>query len=391
MGKSNMPDGRDGVTIRAIRGIGAIPAAAWNLCAGDDNPFCAHAFLSAMEDSGSATPASGWAPRHLLAESPEGHLLAAAPLYVKSHSYGEYVFDWSWAEAWNKAGGRYYPKLQCAIPFTPATGRRFLIHPDHRHQGLEDALGDAMVRLVDQAGLSSAHVTFSTQDEAEALAQRGWLLRMGEQYHWTNDGYGSFEDFLAALSSRKRKSIRKERERAAELNVRIHTLSGADLKPAHWDAFHRFYLDTVDKKWANAYLTRDFFARLGETMADKVVLIMAEQDGRWVAGALNLLGKDTLYGRNWGADGEFRYLHFEMCYYRAIDFAIARGLNRVEAGAQGEHKISRGYMPAATWSAHWIADPSFRRAVARFLDDERIRVAENIRALAEAGPYRRID
>jgi predicted N-acyltransferase len=245
-----------------------------------------------------------------------------------------------------------------------------------------------MVSLVEQAGLSSAHITFPTQAEAEALVPRGWLLRMGEQYHWTNDGYGSFDDFLAALSSRKRKSIRKERARAAELGVAIHTLTGDALKPVHWEAFYRFYLDTVEKKWSNAYLTRDFFARLGASMADKVVLIMAEQNGRWVAGALNLLGGDTLYGRNWGAEGEFRYLHFEMCYYRAIDFAIAHGLTRVEAGAQGEHKVSRGYMPVATWSAHWIADPSFRRAVARFLEDERHQVAESIRELSEAGPYR---
>jgi hypothetical protein len=383
-----MPDGRDGLTIRCMRGIGAISAEAWNACAGEDNPFCTHAFLSAMEHSGSATPASGWSPRHLVAESPDGHLLACAPLYVKSHSYGEYVFDWSWADAWHKAGGHYYPKLQCAVPFTPATGPRLLIHPDWRGQGLENALADAMARLVEQAGLSSAHVTFSTQAEAETLSARGWLLRTGEQYHWTNAGYGTFDDFLAALSSRKRKSIRKERERAAELDVRIHTLSGDALRPEHWDAFYRFYRDTTDKKWGNAYLTRDFFNRLGETMADKIVLIMAKQDGRWVAGALNLLGKDTLYGRNWGSDGAFRYLHFEMCYYRAIDFAIEHGLQRVEAGAQGEHKISRGYMPVATWSAHWIADPSFRRAVARFLDDERRLVAENIRELSEAGPYR---
>ncbi len=386
-----MPDGRNGVTIRSVRGIGDIAAAEWDACAGNDNPFCTHAFLSAMEDSGSAAPDSGWAPRHLVAERTGGGLLACAPLYVKSHSYGEYVFDWGWADAWTKAGGRYYPKLQCAVPFTPVTGPRLLVHPAWRHHGLEEALADAMVNLVDQAGLSSAHVTFPTRAEAEALAARGWLLRMGEQYHWTNDGYGSFDDFLGALSSRKRKSIRKERIRAAELGVGIHTLTGDALKPVHWDAFFRFYLDTVEKKWANAYLTQDFFARLGASMADKAVLIMAEQDGRWVAGALNLLGGDTLYGRNWGSEGEFRYLHFEMCYYRAIDFAIARGLRRVEAGAQGEHKVSRGYMPVPTWSAHWIADPAFRRAVARFLEEERPRVAASIEELTEAGPFRSDD
>ncbi|PKU24252.1 GNAT family N-acetyltransferase [Telmatospirillum siberiense] len=386
-----MPDGSDGVTVRSIRGIGEIAAADWDACAGPDNPFCAHAFLSAMEDSGSAATASGWSPRHLLIERPDGGVLACAPLYVKGHSYGEYVFDWAWADAWHKAGGRYYPKLQCAVPFTPVTGPRLLVHPAWRQRGLDAALAEAMTSLVDQAGLSSAHVTFSTQAEAEALAARGWLLRMGEQYHWTNQGYGGFDDFLGALSSRKRKSIRKERERASSLDVRIHTLTGDDLRPAHWEAFYRFYLDTIEKKWSNAYLTRDFFFRLGETMADRVVLIMAEKDGRWVAGALNLLGNDTLYGRNWGADGDFRYLHFEMCYYRAIDFAIANGLKKVEAGAQGEHKLSRGYMPIPTWSAHWIADPSFRRAVANFLGEERRRVSESIQELSEGGPYRHSD
>ena len=383
-----MPDGSDGLTVRSIRTIDSVSAEAWDICAGVDNPFCTHAFLSAMEDSGSAVPASGWTPHHLLIESLGGRLLACAPIYIKSHSYGEYVFDWSWAEAWNNAGHRYYPKLQCAIPFTPVTGQRLLIHPDWRQRGLEEALADAMVRLVDQAGLSSAHITFPTQTEADALANKGWLLRMGEQYHWTNDGYGSFDDFLSALSSRKRKSIRKERERAAGLGVQIHTLTGNALTAAHWNAFHGFYLDTVEKKWANAYLTKDFFKRLGASMADRIVLIMAEQEGRWVAGALNLLGNDTLYGRNWGSTGQFRHLHFEMCYYRAIDFAIAHGLKRVEAGAQGEHKVSRGYMPTATWSVHWIADPSFRRAVARFLDEERRSVTESIRELSDAGPYR---
>lgn len=386
-----MPDGNDGVVVRGIPSIDDVAAADWDACAGPDNPFCSHAFLAAMENSGSADAASGWSPRHLLVERPEGGLLACAPLYVKSHSYGEYVFDWGWADAWHRAGGRYYPKLQCAIPFTPVPGSRLLVHPAWRGHGIEGVLADAMTGLVERAKLSSAHVTFSTEAEAKGLAGRGWLLRMGEQYHWPNQGYRDFTDFLDALSSRKRKSIRKERERAAGLGVTIHTLTGSDLKPVHWDAFHRFYLDTIEKKWSNAYLTRDFFERLGANMADRVVLIMAEQQGRWVAGALNLLGTDTLYGRNWGADGDFRYLHFEMCYYRAIDFAIARGLKRVEAGAQGEHKISRGYLPVPTWSAHWIAHPAFRRAVADFLDQERPRIAESIRELSDGGPYRQGD
>jgi predicted N-acyltransferase len=324
----------------------------------------------------------------LVAESPSGRLLACAPLYAKTHSYGEYVFDWAWADAWHQAGGRYYPKLQCAVPFTPVTGPRLLIHPDALQMGLEEGLADAMTTLCKKAKLSSAHITFPTRDEAERLTAQGWLLRLGEQYHWTNQGYRDFDDFLAALSSRKRKTIRKERERANSLDVTIHTLTGAEIEETHWDAFYRFYLDTVEKKWANAYLTRDFFSRLGGTMADRVVLIMAERNGRWVAGALNLLGKDALYGRNWGAEGDFRFLHFEMCYYRAIDFAISRGLARVEAGAQGEHKISRGYLPVKTWSAHWIADGSLRRAVARFLDEERRQITETIQNLTDCGPYR---
>ena len=245
-----------------------------------------------------------------------------------------------------------------------------------------------MVEMAEDARLSSVHITFPTEVEARTLAARGWLLRMGEQYHWANNGYADFDDFLAALSSRKRKTIRKERERANGLDVRIHTLCGDDLKAAHWDAFYRFYLATVEKKWAHAYLTRDFFACLASTMADRVVLVMAEQDGHWVAGALNLARQRCLYGRNWGAVGEFRFLHFEMCYYRAIDFAIERRLSRVEAGAQGEHKVSRGYLPVPTWSVHWIRDPALRRAVAAFLDEERPAVAAGIRDLTEAGPYR---
>ncbi|HLN23488.1 MAG TPA: GNAT family N-acetyltransferase [Patescibacteria group bacterium] len=383
-----MPDGTKAITIRPVSGIDHVAAAEWDACAGPDNPFLSHAFLSALEQSGSAAAKSGWAPRHLLAEDADGHVMACAPLYVKSHSFGEYVFDWSWAEAWQRAGHDYYPKLQCAVPFTPVAGPRLLVRPQMQGLGLDLGLAAAMVQMTQAAGLSSAHMTFSTEAEARALAAQGWLLRMGEQYHWRNDGYACFDDFLAALSSRKRKTIRKERERANGLGVDILTLTGADIKARHWDAFHRFYLDTVEKKWAHAYLTRDFFARLGEAMADRVVLIMAEQDGRLVAGALNLRGGDTLYGRNWGAEGEFKYLHFEMCYYRAIDFAIEHGLARVEAGAQGEHKVSRGYLPVPTWSAHWIREAPLRAAVAGFLEREREAVAENIRELAEAGPFR---
>jgi uncharacterized protein len=383
-----MPDGNDTIIVRRASSILEVPAADWDACAGDDAPFCRHAFLAALEQSGSATAATGWDPRHLLAEDGTGRLVACAPLYRKNHSYGEYVFDWTWADAWRRAGRAYYPKLQCAVPFTPVGGRRLLVRPGLDAVGAEQALATAMVQQVEAERLSSAHITFLSEGEARRLAARGWLLRMGQQFHWTNEGYESFDDFLGALSSRKRKAIRKERERAQADGLGIHTLTGADITPGHWDAFFAFYRATSDRKWGNPYLTRRFFHRLGETMADRVVLIMAEQHGRWVAGALNMLGGDTLYGRNWGALGDFPFLHFEMCYYRAIDFAIARGLARVEAGAQGEHKLSRGYLPTPTWSVHWIREQPLRRAVAHFLDEERLMVAETIDDLGTLSPYR---
>jgi predicted N-acyltransferase len=344
-----------------------------------------------MEESGSASARSGWQPSHLLVENEAKELLAAAPLYVKGHSYGEYVFDWGWAEAWQNAGRDYYPKLQSAVPFTPATGRRLLVRPDQDAAEMSAILGDAMASVANRNKLSSAHITFLTQEEALALEARGWMLRIGEQYHWHNQGYRTFEDFLGALSSRKRKAIRKEREKANSLGVTIHCLCGADLKPSHWDAFYRFYLDTSDRKWGQAYLTRGFFERLTGPLADRVMLVMAEQDGHWVAGALNFIGGDTLYGRNWGSLGDFRFLHFEMCYYRAIDFAIERGLARVEAGAQGEHKISRGYLPVPTYSVHWIREKPLRDAVAGFLDRERVAMLRQIELQAEEGPYRQDD
>lgn len=378
------------LSIRVADSLKSVRAEEWDACAGDDNPFVRHGFLSVLEESGSACPESGWAPHHLLAEDEEGRLLACAPLYLKSHSYGEYVFDWSWAEAWQRSGRDYYPKLQCSVPFTPATGPRLLVHPRAEGRGLAlmQALGGAMSSLCGRAGLSSAHVTFLPHEQAEILKDQGWLLRTGMQYHWHNDGYSDFDGFLAALSSRKRKSIRKERQQTERLGLTIRALSGGDITPDHWDAFHRFYLDTVEKKWAHAYLNRDFFHLLGQRMGDQVVLMMAESDGRPVAGALNLRGGKTLYGRNWGCDGEFRFLHFEMCYYRAIDYAIAHGLERVEAGAQGEHKISRGYLPSATYSAHWIREDSLRRSVGFFLERERLAVAQQMEALAELSPFR---
>ena len=383
-----MPAATTSPTLRTIDALSDVAAAQWDACAGTDNPFVSHAFLSALEDSGSAVAKTGWRPNHLLAEDADGQLLACAPLYAKSHSYGEYVFDWSWADAWQQAGGRYYPKLQCCVPFTPATGPRLLVRPGLDRGQLQRRLTQAIAAMAQRSGLSSAHITFPTEDEALEAAASGWLLRMGEQYHWHNPGYGSFDDFLAALSSRKRKAIRKERERAQSQGLKLRTLTGDDIRPAHWDAFYRFYLSTVEKKWAHAYLTRDFFDRLGAMMAERVVLMMAEQDGQWVAGALNMIGGDTLYGRNWGAEGEFPFLHFELCYYRAMDFAIEHKLARVEAGAQGEHKVARGYLPTPTWSAHWINDPGFRHAIAEFLQREQVAVGHSMEELRAASPYR---
>ncbi|MEJ1994793.1 MAG: GNAT family N-acetyltransferase [Limibacillus sp.] len=392
-----MPDGRerdDAIKLTVAKGMGDFPAAEWDACAGG-NPTLAHAFLSALEDSGSVTAETGWMPRHLAiwSESEPGRLLAAAPLYVKNHSYGEYVFDWGWADAYERAGGRYYPKLQCAVPFTPVPGRRLLTRGDLRPDEpsvpiLVDALLAGMVQLGDQNKLSSLHVTFCGQEEWEMGGELGLLKRKGLQYHWRNQGYGSFEDFLAALASRKRKNLKKERARALSGGLEIRRLTGEDLKPEHWDAFHRFYLSTVDKKWAQAYLNRAFFQLLGERMADRALLVMAEMEGRPVAGALNLIGEDALYGRNWGALAEFDNLHFECCYYQAIEFAIERGLARVEAGAQGEHKIRRGYLPVETYSLHWIADPALAEPVANFVRRESESIEEDARLLMEHSPYR---
>ncbi len=384
-----MPDGEGTVRVKVLSGIAQADPAEWDACAGADNPFLCHAFLLALEESGSATPRTGWLPAHLLAEDAGGRAVGAAPLYLKSHSYGEYVFDHAWANAYERAGGRYYPKLQVAVPFTPVPGPRLLTRAGCEPAAVSAALIAALEETARRFGASSIHVTFPTEAEWRRLGEAGWLRRTGVQYHWTNQGYATFDDFLDALNSRKRKAIRKERREAADSGVRLHTLTGADLKPAHWDAFHRFYLDTADRKWGGAYLTRDFFHRLGATMADRVVLILCEDDGAWVAGALNLKGTDALYGRNWGSDGRYRFLHFEACYYRALDFAIAHRLSRVEAGAQGEHKIQRGYLPVHTYSAHWIADPGFQRAIDHHLARERAAVEADMQALAEASPYRR--
>jgi predicted N-acyltransferase len=384
-----MPDGSAALTLALHTAVADIAATEWDACAGPDNPFVSHAFLSALEDSGSAGARTGWLPQHAALRNEAGELIAVAPMYAKSHSYGEYVFDHGWAHALDRAGGDYYPKLQVAVPFSPVPGPRLLCHPG---RGLSaSVLGTALVQACRELKLSSVHVTFCTETEWTTLGKSGWLQRLGMQFHWENAGYTSFEDFLAALSSRKRKVLRRERRDANAAGLTFHALSGTEITERHWDAFYRFYSSTVDRKWGSAYLTRRFFSLLGERLADRVVLMLAENAGKPVAGALNLAGTDVLYGRNWGCRGDWPFLHFELCYYRAIDWAIAHGLSRVEAGAQGRHKIQRGYMPRPTFSAHWIAHPGLRHAVADFLESERPQIRAEMAALATQSPFREDD
>lgn len=372
------------VTARIADGVSSIAAGDWDACAGEGNPFLSHAFLSILERSGSATAQTGWQPLPIVIDGADGRPAAIAPAYAKSHSQGEYVFDHGWADAWERAGGRYYPKLQIAVPFTPVPGPRLLL----RDPALGPALIAAIEAVTDQNRLSSAHVTFLDEAELPAFEAAGWLIREGLQFHWQNDGYAGFDEFLAALSSRKRKAIRKERAAALE-GLTVRHLTGAEIGEAHWDAFWAFYQDTGSRKWGRPYLTREFFSMLGEAMGDKVLLMLAERDGQPIAGALNLIGADALYGRYWGAVEEVPFLHFELCYYQAIDAAIARGLARVEAGAQGEHKLARGYVPVTTWSAHYLPDAGFRRAVSEFLERERDAVRHEQEFLGEMTPFRR--
>ncbi|KQR80405.1 GNAT family N-acetyltransferase [Sphingomonas sp. Leaf343] len=373
-----------GITARLADGVRSIAAAEWDACAGSGNPFVGHAFLSALEDSGSVGGRSGWQPIPIVVDDADGCPVAIAPAYAKSHSQGEYVFDHGWADAWERAGGAYYPKLQVASPFSPVPGPRLLLRDD----SYAPALIGGLEAVVDQHGLSSAHATFVTEAQVPLFEAAGWLIRQGVQFHWANDGYATFDDFLAALASRKRKAIRKERAAAVE-GLTIRHLSGAAIEAHHWDAFWTFYQDTGNRKWGRPYLTRSFFPLLGETLRDRVLLILAERDGVPIAGALNLIGDDALYGRYWGACEEVPFLHFELCYYQAIDAAIARGLARVEAGAQGEHKLARGYVPVPTWSAHYIPDPNFRRAIADFLERERAGVEAEADYLAELAPFKK--
>ena len=377
-------------TLHVHATVADIGREAWEACAAPSgDPFVSFDFLDACEASGSAVPSQGWAGRHLSLQDETGQPLGVMPLWLKGHSQGEYVFDHAWADAWERAGGRYYPKLLGAVPFTPVTGPRFLVRPGADAATVRAALLQGARELVDRLGLSSLHVTFPTRPEWEAMGEAGLLLRQDMQYVWRNEGYGSFDDFLAALSSSRRKTIRRER-REAQAGLDIRVLTGGDIEDAHWDAFFACYMDTGSRKWGRPYLTRDFFSRIGATIADRIALVMAFRDGRPVAGALNLIGRDALYGRQWGALEDVPFLHFELCYYQAIDFAIARGLSRVEAGAQGEHKIARGYLPSPVYSAHHIADPALRGPVADYLARERPAVEMEIAALAaELSPFRR--
>ncbi len=384
-----MPDGGDSITVRIVERISDVAAADWDACAGSDNPFVSHAFLEALEASRSAVAQTGWAPRHVVAEDAESRIVGVVPMYLKSHSYGEYVFDHGWADAYRRAGGRYYPKLQVSVPFTPVPGPRLLVRPGADAGGVRAALVEALAAIAERLGVSSLHVTFCSEHETALFEAAGWLIRHGRQFHWQNGGYRTFDDFLAALSHSRRKAIRKERREVAAQGLKIDALTGADIEPRHWDAFFEFYIATSDRKWGSPYLTRDFFHRLGGAMADRVLLILPRRGTEYVAGALNLIGRDTLYGRNWGSHGDFPFLHFEACYYQAIEFAIARGLAKVEAGAQGEHKIQRGYLPVPTYSAHWIADAGFRKAVASFLERETEMVECEISDLAEHSPFKR--
>lgn len=381
------------IEVTVLSEIAAIPAADWDLCTVSENgrptdPFSTHRFLSALEKSGSVGQRTGWMPRHLVARQ-GGQIIAVMPLYAKGHSQGEYMFDHNWAHAYERSGGDYYPKLQGAIPFTPATGRRFLTRPGCHEAGLS-ALIQGAVELTASSGFSSLHITFCDEADWIAGGQTGLMQRTGQQFHWLNRDYTDFDAFLADLSSRKRKNIRKERQTAQGFGGEIRQYTGDQILPEHWDAFWEFYQDTGARKWGHPYLTRDFFDIAHETMRDDILLVLAERDGIPIAGALNFVGADTLYGRYWGCIEDHRCLHFEICYYQAIDYAIAHGLGKVEAGAQGEHKLARGYMPMPTYSLHWVADKGFADAIAQYLKAEREAIDQEIEVLTDYGPFRKV-
>ena len=405
------------IILEAVPSVTDIPAAEWDACAhpkldpdrlenldtlaspgasGDScldsrvgyNPFVSHAFFAAAEASGSACARTGWGPRHLLARL-DGDIAGIVPCYLKSHSQGEYVFDRGWADAYERAGGHYYPKLQASVPFTPATGPRLLIRDGVDRERIGTALASGLMALCNATNASSVHVTFAPEAEAKFLGQHGFLLRNDQQFHWHNAGFGTFDDFLTSLNSRHRKAIKRERREATAAGITIHHLTGSDITEGAWDAFFAFYMETGSRKWGRPYLTRKFFSLIGESMSRDVLLVMAKRNGRWIAGAINFIGSDALFGRHWGCIEQHAFLHFEICYYQAIDYAIEHKLGRVEAGAGGQHKISRGYMPVTTRSAHYIADPALRRAIADFLKHERAHVEAEIDELADAAPFRK--
>ena len=380
------------ITLEAVSSIGQISAEEWDGCANPAgqpyNPFVSHAFLSALENSGSAVARTGWAARHLIARE-SGAIAGLVPCYLKNHSQGEYVFDRGWADAYERAGGRYYPKLQASVPFTPATGPRLLVRPDLDRERIRSTLAAGLIGLCQATEASSVHVTFAREDEWKFLGAQGFLLRNDQQFHWHNQAYGSFEDFLGSLNSRHRKAIRRERREALSNGISVHHLTGKEITEEAWDAFFEFYMETGSRKWGRPYLNRAFYSEIDRTMANDVLLVMAKRNNQWIAGAINFIGSETLFGRHWGAVEHHPFLYFEICYYQAIDFAIQRRLRIVEAGAQGEHKLARGYLPQTTYSAHYIADPGLRHAIADYLKRERAYVAEAGRELTDAGPFRK--
>lgn len=375
------------VSITAHTTLTAFTAEEWDRLNSTAHPFLSYAFLSALEQSGSVGEQTGWDMLFLAArDEASGALAGALPVYVKHHSYGEYVFDHSWAHAFERAGGRYYPKLLCAVPFTPVPGPRLLY--DKNYPEIAASLLSALETIARQNQISTAHMNFITDDDRRILEDKGWMIRTGVQFHWQNNKYQTFDDFLASLTSRKRKTLRKERQSLQQHGITFHQLTGDAITADHWDRFYQFYMATIEKKWGGAYLTETFFHQIGAGMADEILLVMAQRDGQFIAGALNFIGQKTLYGRNWGCVEEVPNLHFETCYYQAIDFAISRGLTTVEAGAQGLHKVQRGYLPVYTYSAHWVAEQPFADAIGRFLRQEQQDVEQDARSIEEISPYR---
>ena len=372
------------LSVRAVEGLQEIGEATWqrfaNVKGSPRDPFLSYAFLNALEQSGSVSADVGWLPYHLVLEDEAKQPLGVMPLYLKGHSQGEYIFDYSWADAFERAGGQYYPKMLSAIPFTPATGRRLLVASSEH----EAALVSGAAQFASEMNISSVHINFLDQDAWQRRGDEGWLLRTHKQYHWQNQG----DDCLDGLTSTKRKNLKRERREALANDLEVLRLTGAEITESHWDAFYQFYIDTGSRKWGSAYLTRSFFSMISATMAEDILLVMVRRDGRYVAGAINFIGSDCLFGRNWGCIEHHPFLHFEVCYYQAIEFAIEHGLSRVEAGAQGEHKLARGYLPSHTYSAHWIVHDGFREAVGRYLAEERTHIAEEIDYLEQFSPFK---